>query len=114
MCHHQTQKLLVEKYVPPESGIETSAPKQRARRAPFPPGLRAEQAFAAASFVFKRKALHTSLFQGGTVSTSPTLVHMEEIVNLQGELLQLSDHYANLQIKCLGSGFQAESGTSGM
>ena len=114
MCHCQTQKLLVEMHVPPESGVKTSVPKQRARHVLVPPGLQAEQAFAAASLAFKWSALPTSVFQAGAVSTSPALVHMEEIVNLLGELLWLSDRYVNLQIKCLGSGFQSESGTSGM
>jgi len=116
MFHCQTQKPLVEIYVPPEPGTETSGAReaQGARGVLLPPGRRAEPALAAAPFTLKWRALPTSLFQGGAVSASPAPVHVEEIVNLLGELLQLNDHYVNRQITCLGSGFQSESSTSGM
>lgn len=113
MCHYQTQKLLVDMYVSPERKLLLHSEKRGVSSS--------HQGGGGLCRHLQLDVLHTnggllptSLFQGGAMSTSPALVHVEERVHLLGEVLQLSDHDVNLQIKHLGSGFRSGSDTSGM
>lgn len=101
-------------YVPPESRMKTSAWKQTARHVLLPPGLWAEQAFAAVSYAFKWRLLPPA---SSKVELCPLLLPLYTWKWLiywgscSGTVTITQAYKYN---QCLASGFQSELGTSGM